>query len=202
MTVFQVRERIPAMTRTAVPPVELEQLAERAVRRGELLAALEHFEAFLAQQPDDERVRTRMESVRALLQPSELVSRRRSEPDVPHPSADTLSDAEAGEMHASSGRFDEAATSYERALLQSPNNELLRERLTELRALARPIGKADMGGAEKLAPITTPPRAAEALTRSAKVSEASYAPMKPRAKDPVQMLKALLERVRSGRKKD
>jgi tetratricopeptide (TPR) repeat protein len=192
------------MTRTAAPPAELEQLAERAVRRGELLIALEHFEAFLAQQPDDERVRQRMESVRALLQPSELVSRRRSEPDVPHPSADTLSDAETGEMHASSGRFDEAARAYERALAQSPNNELLRERLAELRALARPIGKADMGGAEKLAPMSNPPREMQAVTRSAKVSEASYAPMKPapRSKDPVAMLKALLERVRSGRKKD
>ncbi len=191
------------MTRTAAPPAELEQLAERAVRRGELLIALEHFEAFLAQQPDDDRVRQRMESVRALLQPSELVSRRRSEPDIPHPSADTLSDAERGEMHASSGRFDEAARVYERALAQSPNNELLRERLAELRALARPIGKADMGGAEKLAPMSTPPREMQAVTRSAKVSEASYAPMKPapRAKDPVAMLKALLERVRSGRKK-
>ena len=49
------------------PPADLEQRAERAVRRGELLMALEHFEAYLAQQPDDERVRIRMESVRALL---------------------------------------------------------------------------------------------------------------------------------------
>ena len=41
---------------------ELEQRAERAVRRGELLAALELFEAHLAQQPDDDRVRTRCSS--------------------------------------------------------------------------------------------------------------------------------------------
>ncbi len=40
------------MTRTAGPPAEMEQRAERAVRRGELLVALEHFEAYLAQQPD------------------------------------------------------------------------------------------------------------------------------------------------------
>jgi len=46
---------------------ELEQRAERAVRRGELLVAIEHFEAHLAQHPDDERVRSRMEAVRALL---------------------------------------------------------------------------------------------------------------------------------------
>jgi tetratricopeptide (TPR) repeat protein len=182
------------------PPAELEQRAERAVRRGELLAALEHFEAYLAQQPDDERVRQRMESVRALLQPSELVSRRRSEPELPDPAAETLSDAEMGEMHASSGRFGEAAKAYERALSQNPGNELLRERLDELRALAKPAGKADMTSAEKLAPMTTPPRGVPAAGRSAKMSEASYAPMKAAVRDPVEMLKALLERVRSGRR--
>src|SRR5437588_249462 len=62
-------------------PSELEQRAERAVRRGDLLAALELYETLLAEQPDDERVRTRIESVRALLQPSELLDRRRSEPE-------------------------------------------------------------------------------------------------------------------------
>src|SRR4051794_16595453 len=101
-------------------PQELEQKAERAVRRGELLVAIEHFEAYLAQAPDDERVRQRMESVRALLQPSELVSRRRAEPDEPDPGEGTLSDAEMGEMHASSGRFKDAVKSYERAAARSP----------------------------------------------------------------------------------
>src|SRR5947209_4590840 len=158
-------------------PVELEQRAERAVRRGELLVALEHFEAYLAQQPDDERVRQRMESVRALLQPSELVSRRRAEPDEPDPSAGELTDAEMGEMHASSGRFSDAAAAYGRALQENPGNELLRERFEELRALAQPLSKADMGGAEKLAPVTTPPRGMPAATRSSKVSEASFAPI-------------------------
>src|SRR5438128_10369635 len=104
------------MTKATVIAAELEQRAERAVRRGELLVALEHFEAYLAQNPDDERVRQRMESVRALLQPSELVSRRRAEPEEPEPGAAALSDAEMGEMHASSGRFDEATRAYERAL--------------------------------------------------------------------------------------
>ena len=51
--------------------VELEQRAERAVRRGELFAALELFEQVLAMEPDDERLQKRMESVRALLQPTE-----------------------------------------------------------------------------------------------------------------------------------
>ena len=61
------------------------------MRRGELLVALEHFDAYLAQQPDDERIRTRMEAVRALLQPSELVSRRRAEPEEADPKAEPAS---------------------------------------------------------------------------------------------------------------
>src|SRR4030088_62955 len=93
-------------------------------QRAELLMALERFEAVLAQKPDDERVRQRMESVRALLQPSELVSRRRAEPEEPEPGqGGTLSHAETGEMLASSGRFAEAASAYERALEQNPKNE-------------------------------------------------------------------------------
>lgn len=183
-------------------PRELEQRAERAVRRGELLVALEHFDAYLAQEPDDERVRTRMESVRALLQPSELVSRRRSEPEEPQAAAAHLSDAELGEMHASSGRFDDAAKSYARAVETNPKNELLRERLEELRALAQPRGRADLAAAERLDAVT-PARGVAKVARSAKASEASFAPLprsKPLPQDPVALLRELLERVRSGRR--
>jgi tetratricopeptide (TPR) repeat protein len=179
---------------------ELEQRAERAVRRGELLIALEHFESYLAQQPDDERVRQRMESVRALLQPSELVSRRRTEPEDPEPGAGTLSNAELGEMHASAGRFEDAARAYEQATAANPKNELLRERLEELRALAHPTTRADLGEAEKLdAPAAVPPREAPNPGRSAKVSDASFAPL-PLPRDPVSLLKALLDRVKSSRR--
>jgi len=60
---------------------ELEQRAERAVRRGELLAALQLFEELIVREPRDQRVRQRMESVRALLQPAELSDRRPPEPE-------------------------------------------------------------------------------------------------------------------------
>ena len=195
---------------------ELEQRAERAVRRGELLAALEHFESYLAHQPDDERVRQRMESVRALLQPSELVSRRRAEPDEPGPATATLSDAEQGEMHASAGRFAEATFSYLHALEKNPRNELLRERLEELRALAGPGARADLGAAEKLEALT--PARGVAKARSDKASFDSFAPLAAAAdlpsapqpsaaahsalpKDPVARLQALLERVRAARRR-
>src|SRR5256885_6625913 len=105
----------------AVSADELEQRAERAVRRGELLLALELFESLLAHSPEDERVRQRMESVRALLQPSELVNRRRAEPeDLEQAPTETLSDAEQGELHASAGRFQDALRCYERAVAKSP----------------------------------------------------------------------------------
>ena len=86
---------------------ELEQKAERAVRRGELLTALELFEELLAMQPEDERLQKRMESVRALLQPTETHDRREPPSDdveVKEAPA-SLSDAEQGELHASAGRI-------------------------------------------------------------------------------------------------
>jgi tetratricopeptide (TPR) repeat protein len=183
---------------------DLEQRAERAVRRGELLVALEHFDAYLAQEPDDERVRTRMESVRALLQPSELVSRRRTEPEEPEATASLLSEAETGEMHAGAGRFDEAARAYALAVRANPKNELLRERFEELRSLAQPVARADLAAAEKLeAPAVNPSRGVSAHGRAAKASEASFAPLPgphELPKDPLAMLRELLERVRAGRR--
>ena len=189
-------------------PAELEQRAERAVRRGELLSALQLFEELIAQVPDDERVRQRMESVRALLQPAELSDRRRSEPEEaePRPPAETLTDAEQGELHAGAGRFVEALRCYERAVAESPENELLHERLEELRELAPPGDRADLGAAEQLpaqAAAHGPPRAA---SRSHKVAHASFAPLpaerrrEPLPLDPVKMLEMLLERIRAGRR--
>jgi len=209
---------------------ELEQRAERAVRRGELLAALELFETLLADQPEDERVRQRMESVRALLQPSELVNRRRAEPEeAVGPAAELLSDAEQGELHASSGRFREATASYERAVAKNPRNELLRERLEELRSLAPPEARADLHEAERLEEIAlTPARGTQPLSgqRSARASDAAFGPLKvapPRApaaprgaslastppaaepspaqpQDAAAFLRKLLERIRSARR--
>jgi len=187
---------------------ELEQRAERAVRRGELHAALELFDELIALAPDEERIRLRRDAVRTLLQPAELSNGRRPEPDEPEPvpdSAGTLSDAEQGEVHASAGRFAEALRCYQRALAVSPDNELVRERLEELRELAPPGGRADLGSAERLpAPAAASP-AAGAASRSTRVAHASFAPIDgtPPAtlpRDPVKMLEALLERIRAGRR--
>jgi tetratricopeptide (TPR) repeat protein len=188
----------------AVAPPELETRAERAVRRGELLHALELYELLLAERPDDDRVRHRMDSVRALLQPSELIGRRRSDPDdqqaVAGGALETLSDAEQGEMHASSGRFDQAVACYERALRKAPRNELLRERLEELRRLSPPDSLARHDGlerAERLDPFT--PTTVARLREPPAAAPAQTGPTLP--KDPIERLKALLARVRGMRRR-
>jgi len=176
----------------AIVPQDLEMRAERAVRRGDLLHALELYEALLADRPEDERIRQRMDSVRGLLQPSELIGRRRAEPeDLEAKTGDvgTLSDAEQGEMHASSGRFEEAMACYGRAVDKAPKNELLRERFEELRRLAGPRSLARDDGlerAEKLDPVTP----------------AAVPKVLPLPRDPVRMLEALLERIRGSRRKN
>jgi tetratricopeptide (TPR) repeat protein len=199
---------------------ELEERAERAIRRGELISALELYESLLAQRPDDERMRQRMESVRALLQPSELVNRRRSEPEEQEarPLADSLGDAELGELHAGAGRFVEALRCYERALAEAPTNELLRERLEELRRLAPPGVRANLASAERLdtptpargMPRAEPPRSQRlahanfALDAPEKRSDPPAPPARPETegepKDDVDLLESLLRRVRTGRR--
>jgi tetratricopeptide (TPR) repeat protein len=183
---------------------ELTQRAERAVRRGDLLLAIELFESALVQDPDDDRVRQRMESVRSLLHPSELVNRRRSEPESPETGpVEPLGPTEEGELHAGAGRFAEAVRCYERAAAQSPENQLVRERLEELRKLAPPAdgARADLGTAEKL-PAAAPAR--PAADRSARVAQASFAPIANPAKSPPKdkatLLRELLDRVRAGRR--
>ena len=212
-------------------PQELEQRAERAVRRGELLVALDHYEALLAQLPDDERLRSKIESVRSLLQPSELVHRRKAE--VAEESGATgvpLNDAEEGELHAAAGRFAEAVGSYRRAVGRQPKNELLRERLQELIKLAPPGSRAvddGLAGAERLEQTTpgqgTPrlepvrsTRAADAVfrpleTKSAAASAAPAGPGRaapganrppsPLPADPIALLKLLLARVQAAKRR-
>ncbi len=161
---------------------DLEQRAERAVRRGDLLAALDLFERLSGERPEDERIRGRIESVRSLLQPSELVHRRRAEPQgdaAPEDAA--LTDAELGELHAANGRYPQAVQAYRRAVAAHPGNELLRERLAELFRLAPGGARAVDDGlarAEKLSPAqasSEPPPARAA--RSSRAADATFLPV-------------------------
>src|SRR5205085_2796171 len=90
---------------------------------------------------------------------------------------------------------------FEQLLAMEPDDELLRERLEELRELVAPGAPADLAAAEPIpapAPRHTPARPA---SRSHKLAHASFAPIDdrpaaPLSKDPVKMLETLLDRVR------
>ena len=175
----------------SLSPQELELRAERAVRRGELLVALDHYEELLSVRPDDERLRSKIESVRSLLQPSELVHRRKTDvvEDTGLPGA-PLNDAEEGELHASAGKFDEAVASYRRAVIRQPKNELLRERLEELIKLAPPGSRAVDDGlfaAERLEQAT-PAQGWVRLepARSTKAADAVFRPMESQPAAPAR----------------
>jgi tetratricopeptide (TPR) repeat protein len=111
-----------------------------------------------------------------------------------------LAPAEEGELHAGAGRFAEAVRCYERAAAQNPENQLVRERLEELRKLAPPApgARADLDAAEKL-PAAAPAHAK--ADRSARAAQASFGPIAAGApKDKATLLRELLDRVRAGRR--
>ena len=137
--------------------------------------------------------------MRSLIQPSELLNRRRTDiEEAVEAPPETLSDAELGEMHASSGRFQDALQCYQRALQKAPRNELLRERFEELRKLSPPSSLARYDGlerAEVLEPATpppapTPPKSGPPPSRG-----------QPLPTDKVALLTALLARVRGSRRR-
>jgi hypothetical protein len=205
---------------------ELELRAERAVRHGEMLAALDYYEVLLAERPGDEGLRARVEAVRDSLQPSELAGHRHAEmvgdDDV---SAQPMTPAEQGELAASSGRFAEAVDWYQRAVAENPTNELLRERLTELLRYAPPPSRAVDDGlaeAERLEQVELAQVSGRAPKpeRSARAAAATFLPLDsptpsgkirgvtsgpaPGAPEPtagIDFLRELLERVaRSSRR--
>ncbi len=210
------------------PDEKLEARAERAVRRGDLLMAVDIFERLSSDHPEDERLRQRTEAVRSLLQPSELVHRRRATEPLPDQTSDLkLTDAERGEVFAAAGRYADAVRAYRLAVGAQPENELLRDRLVELFGLAPPGSRAlddglarapELGAAP---PPSSPPPAREA--RSSRAARAIFrtspgappvapTPLPPRAEarpvvpaaptgaphDPAELLRILLARVRSA----
>jgi tetratricopeptide (TPR) repeat protein len=161
-------------------------LAERHVRRGDLLAALEIYDRLLDQAPDNPQLRSRKEAIGALLQPSELLRARvapSGEDPVKAEEEPALTLEMEGERLANAGRFGDAAEQYERALEVNPKNDLLRERLAELRALAPP--KTTARAAAPRPPPSSP----------AGVPQDGALPA-----DPTERLQALLARITQNRR--
>jgi tetratricopeptide (TPR) repeat protein len=169
--------------------------AERFVRRGDLLTALEIYDRLLDQSPDDPQLIARKEAIGSMLQPSELLRARaakeKPEDEVRPEEEPALTLEMEGERLANAGRFAAAAERYEEALRLNPDNELLRERLTELRSLAPP---------ETVAREAEP--VAEPVAAPVAVAESAPEPMRDGElpEDPQDRLQALLQRITQNRR--
>ncbi len=109
----------------------LEAKADRAMRRGELAAALALLQQLSTAFPADAAVAEKLRNLKDNLQPSELTSaksRFAPEPTAPQGS----SPLDEAERLAARGDFAGAIAGYRKALAARPDSELLKERLAEL----------------------------------------------------------------------
>lgn len=112
--------------------------AERALRRGELSAAVSLYERLCRAFPEDAALALKLASLREMLQPDELQALQASAPPEPPPLGSPSPVAE-GERLFALGDYVGAAAAYRRALQERPDSELILERLEELYRLARSL---------------------------------------------------------------
>lgn len=108
----------------------LERSAERHLRRGELAQALACLDRLRATRPDDVQLLRRIDDVRASLQPGEP-----AHPKEPSPGAAEGASAgpvETAEGLASRGEYAQAIAIYRQLLRETPDSDLITERLSEL----------------------------------------------------------------------
>lgn len=116
----------------------LETRAERSLRRGELSEAFALYRELVAAFPEDQALRRRVSELEASLQPAELLSAKANfAPEAEGPPRSATEDAE---RMAAAGDYAGAIAAYRRLLTGRPDNELVKERLTELFDLARAAG--------------------------------------------------------------
>lgn len=109
----------------------LEAKADRAMRRGELAAALALLQQLSTAFPADAAVAEKLRNLKDNLQPSELTSAKsRFAPEPAAPQASSPLDE--AERLAARGDFAGAIAGYRKALAARPDSELLKERLAEL----------------------------------------------------------------------
>lgn len=176
--------------------------AEREVRRGNFKDAVAIYEALVRAQPGEASLAARLETLREMLQPMELVHPKAAaatgRADGP---GDAVHEAEAA---ANRGDLHGAISLYERLVAERPDNPLFAERLEELRALARdPVQRGAMPRSRP-APPMAPPRVRPSPDPAipTRWDAASSAPpaSDPLPDDPVACLEALLDRVRRHRR--
>jgi tetratricopeptide (TPR) repeat protein len=116
---------------------ELVSKADRAVRRGEMSEAVRLYEDALKQNPSDAALATKLDHLRASLQPSELMSGKIPVPEQSGPHLVPMTPEQEGERLFGLGDYAGAAAAYRRALRDKPDSELIKERLFELYRLAQ-----------------------------------------------------------------
>ncbi|NTX02336.1 MULTISPECIES: hypothetical protein [unclassified Myxococcus] len=123
---------------TPAARVEMEARADRALRRGELVEAVDLYETLTHAFPDDASLADKLANVRESLLPLELqkleAARPPEEPELP---VGPSSPAQEGERLFALGDYVGAAAAYRRALQERPDNELFKERLLEIFQMAR-----------------------------------------------------------------
>jgi tetratricopeptide (TPR) repeat protein len=113
--------------------------AERFVRRGELAAALEVYDALAKANPADAAIAQRLAQLKENLQPLEL---QHPKANLREARAPTETPEQEGERLFSIGDYAGAAAAYRRALQLRPDSGLIRERLGEIFELAKQAAPA------------------------------------------------------------
>ena len=133
----------------------LEAKGDRAMRRGELSAAVAAFEQLCAAFPGDTALAEKLKNLKENLQPMELTSAKSRfvpEPSAPRGGGSSLDEAEA---LAARGDFAGAIARYRKALADKPGSDLLKERLAELfRMMQAQAPKQALRPAQKSAEAT------------------------------------------------
>lgn len=113
---------------------QIEQRAERALRRGDFAEAVALFRDVALAFPDDAALATRLSELEAHLSPQEA---HRRAPIASEPSGVHRSPMHEAEALAARGDFAGAIATYRRLLADNPELELVKERLAELFELAQ-----------------------------------------------------------------
>lgn len=167
---------------TQAERAETEARADRLLRRGELADAAALYERLLTAFPGDPVLEGKLSELRDSVGPAELHAARArlAAPPAAAKVRGPLSPELEGEELFARGDYVNAAAAFRRALKERPDNELLKERLLEVFALAQ----AQQPGARQ-------PRPASAPAASPPPPAASPA---PRAA-PEDVLRSLLGRI-------
>jgi hypothetical protein len=172
--------------------------AEREVRRGNFKDAVDAYEGLVRAHPGDAALAERLETLRGMLQPMELVHPKAAAATARAPDgADDVHEAEAA---ANRGDLPTAITLYRRLVGVRPGNALFEERLAELLSMARdPVMRGALPRSQG-APKAERPRVRPSPDPGIPTSWSEPAPP-PLPEDPVACLEQLLERIAAHRRR-